>query len=258
MKYKSVFISDCHLFSKSADPQKLFDFLKNNEFDTLVIVGDFIDLWQLKPRKLRPCPESIERRKFWMSNSKHYDDLHIKTIRRILKKAQKGCKVLYVPGNHDDYFRTFNGFSLFGIEVVDDFIHTTVSGNRYFVTHGDKFDLIVKHHRVLALFGSILYDHLVCVNRLLNKFKRKKWSFSRFIKNKFKQAANFINNFEEELIDVAHKKKVDGVICGHIHYPIIKEVNGLKYCNCGDWVEHMSAIVEDLDGNLRLVESVNS
>lgn len=257
--YRSVFLSDTHLYSRGAHADELADFIQSFKCRYLYLVGDIVDLWQLNPRRLTSDAESMERRRFWLPLFKNHDreDRHIRAIRAILKKAQKGAEVYYLPGNHDDFFRNFIGLRVLGVHIGNDLVHETVDGKRYFVTHGDKFDVIVKHHRLLALVASVCYDNLVLLNRIVNKVRmlmgKKKWSFSRYIQQKVKKSVQYICDFEREICRVARSRGADGVICGHIHNPVVKAIDGMTYHNCGDWVEHLTAIAETEDGRLELI-----
>jgi len=235
---RSIWISDAHLCTRGCQVGYLYSFLKNVKCDYLYIVGDFIDVWQLK------------RRWYW-------PQLFNRVIRRILKIAQKGTKVVYIPGNHDEIFRDFAGFDFGQVQIQTHAIHETADGRKLLVLHGDEFDVLVKCHKWLAVLGSAAYDYLIALNRLLNLSRRKLklpyYSLSGAIKRKVKKACQYINNFEEVAAMAAAKHKVDGVICGHIHHPIIKDLHGITYYNTGDWVENCSALVENDFGEISIL-----
>lgn len=173
-----------------------------------------------------------------------------------------GTKVVYITGNHDEFLRNFSPLILGHIEVVDETIHTTVDGKQYLVIHGDCFDHITKHWKWTSYLGDRAYTFALWVNKLLNVCRRKLglkyWSFSAMCKAQVKEAVAFINNFEHFVVKYTKQKECEGVICGHIHTPTIKDIDGIKYLNCGDWVEHCTALVEHYDGKIELVNGINS
>jgi len=243
-KYKSIFISDVHLGSRVCQADLLCEFLKNNNCETLYVVGDLIDFWKI-------------------SNGKPYwPQSHSNVLRRILTLSKRDSKINYVIGNHDEYFRKWlktedSIFSFGNIEISNNFEHTTVCGKKLLVTHGDLFDNVMRNHRWLSLLGDKAYSFLIFLNLTINKFRKilgkEPWSFSNFVKVNTKKAVSFISNFEDCLIEYAHNKGYDGVICGHIHFPKIAKNGDLVYLNTGDWCETISAIVENYDGSLDLV-----
>lgn len=239
--YRSIFISDVHLGTKHSRVEKLIEFLKENESENLFIVGDFIDGWALK------------RKWYWNSN-------HNLLIQKILRKSRKGTRVIYLPGNHDEFLREFLLFQDFGgIEFVDDYVHTTANGKKYLVIHGDRFDGMLNSMSFISKFGSWIYDVILDINLLYNKIRRKMgfgyWSLSHYLKMNAKQAVEYCCKFEDALIYEATRRGVDGVICGHIHNPSQKTIKNLEYHNTGCWVEMATAIVELEDGTLKLIES---
>lgn len=239
MKYKSVFISDLHLGIKSVDPDILTDFLKDNEFENIFLVGDIIDLWKLK-------------------RSWHWPEANNRFIRRILKESKK-TNVIYLTGNHDEFLRIISGFNLGNIKIEDEYIYE--SGDRkVLLVHGDLFDSVVKHNVKLAKLGAVGYELLLKIN-VASDFVRKKilrrkthWSLSAAIKGKVKNAVKYINRFEESMADYAKSKDCDTIIAGHIHSPTIREVNGISYINCGDFVESLTIIVETEEGEFQLMD----
>jgi UDP-2,3-diacylglucosamine pyrophosphatase LpxH len=235
--YRTIWISDTHLCSQDCRADALLSFLKHNRCDNLYIVGDFIDIWKLKRK--------------W-----HWPQATNDVIQKVLRQARKGTKVVFIPGNHDEMFREFVGSQFGGVEILQQAIHETADGKRLLVLHGDEFDLVVQHNKWLAIAGDVAYDWLVSANRILNVFRRwlrmPYWSLAACMKDKVKNAVKYIGDYENAVVREAKKLKMDGVVCGHIHQPTIKEINGIKYCNTGDWVENCSAVVEKENGEIEL------
>ena len=236
---RSIWISDTHLGFRGCQADLLLDFLHSVHSENLFLVGDIIDCWSLK------------RNFYWPQQ-------HNNILRTILGKAKHGTKVVYVPGNHDELFRDFCGNVFGNVEIHREYIHTTANGRRLLIVHGDEFDSIVKHSRTLASLGSHAYAFLLRLNLYVHYFRRlfnfPYWSLAAHIKNKVKNAVNYISNFEEALTSMAADRKVDGVICGHIHHSEISVINGVLYCNDGDWVESCTALIETFDGDLHLIK----
>ena len=236
--YRSIFISDTHLGSKGAQADAILHFLKYTESDYLYLVGDIVDGWALKSR--------------WYWPQKHND-----VVQKLLGKARRGTKVIYLPGNHDEFARHFLNTSFGDIDILDDTVHTTADGKRMWVVHGDLFDGVMQHARWLAYIGDRAYTMLLALNRIFNRvrqfFNLPYWSLSQYLKHKVKKAVSFISAFETALSTEAKRRECDGVICGHIHKPELHQMNDILYANCGDWVESISALVEDKDGKLELV-----
>ena len=237
-RYRALFISDVHLGSRGCQAGRLLDFLRYHDADAIYLVGDIVDGWQLKSA--------------W-----HWPQEHNDVVQKFLRKARKGARIIYVPGNHDEFLREYYGTHFGGIEVAETAIHDGADGRRYLVIHGDHFDLVVTQARWLALVGGKAYDWAVVVNRLFNAIRRRLgfpyWSLSQWAKLKVKNAVNFIGEFEKTLAAEAHRRNADGVICGHIHHAVIREDSGVRYLNCGDWVESCTAIVEHFDGRFEIV-----
>ena len=237
-RYRTIWISDFHIGTRRAQTRLLLDFLRYTESDTLYLVGDVIDNW------------SLQKSWFW-------DQSHNDVIQKLLRKARKGTKVIYIPGNHDENFRDFVGTRFGRVAVMQDAIHITADKKRYLVLHGDEFDGVVKYAKWLAVLGDKAYELALDLNRWLNYFRRKfgmpYWSLSSHLKRRVKQAVQFISNFEQAVVREAKKRGVDGVICGHIHTPEISMIDGIHYCNDGDWVESCSALVEHADGRFELI-----
>lgn len=237
-RFRSIWISDVHLGTTGCQAARLLEFLRATESQTLYLVGDIIDGWQLK------------RRWYW-------DQAHNNVVQTVLKKAKKGTEVIFVPGNHDEVVRQFIDLDFGGIRIRDEHVHVTAQGKRMLVLHGDRFDGVIACAKWLAYVGDSLYTMILKFNQVYNSWRARAglpyWSLSQYLKLKVKNAVSYISSFEHALAAEARKKGLDGVICGHIHKPEIRDIDGITYCNDGDWVESLSALVEDLDGSLRLV-----
>lgn len=240
-KYKTVWISDIHLGTRGCQSKRLLKFLKSIECDNLYLVGDIIDGWRMK-------------------NKIFFPESHVKVIRYILKMATKDTNVFYIAGNHDSFIRNYMDFNLDignNITIGDEFEYIS-NDKKFLITHGDKYDIITSYHTWIANIGDSAYTFSILLNSILNevrsKLNLKYWSLSKYLKHKVKSAVSFIFEFEKSLITHASKSGYDGVICGHIHHPEIKEIDGKIYCNTGDWVESCSALVEDYDGNIEIFE----
>ncbi len=238
-RHRAVWISDVHLGTRGCKADFLLDFLKSIETEQLYLVGDIIDMWKA--------------RSGWFWN-----DTQNKVLRRILKMANKGTHVWFVPGNHDEYFRDFVGMRFGDVQVVERIDHVTADGRKLLVMHGDQFDAIVCNHRWLAMLGGRVYDWTIVLNNWVNAIRRRLgmpyWSLSQYLKLKAKSATKMIGTFEQVVADYARSHGYDGVVCGHIHKAEIRSVDGVLYCNDGDWVESCTALVEDADGWLEIVE----
>jgi UDP-2,3-diacylglucosamine pyrophosphatase LpxH len=239
LKLRTVFVSDIHLGFKGCSAELLLDFLHSVEMEYLFLVGDIIDVWSMK------------KSMFW-------PQAHNNVVRTILGKAKRGTKVIFVPGNHDDVFREFDGAVFGNLEIHKDYIHVGADGRRMLVLHGDEFDSVVKFSPWLAKLGSNIYDVLLALNPHINWWRRlfdlPHWSLSAYLKNKTKKACQYIGSFEESVAQAARKRGVDAVVCGHIHRAEMREIEGVLYCNDGDWVESCSSLVEDMNGQLRLID----
>ncbi len=240
-RYKTIFISDTHLGSKGAKTEFLAEFLKYNQCEKLYLVGDIIDGWRLK------------KRMFWPQS-------HTNVIRRILTLSKRGTDVIYVTGNHDDFLRRYSGLNFGNIQLCDEAVFEN-QGKRYLVIHGDKYDSVIQTQKWLAFIGDWGYETLVVLNRHFNRLRHKMgmgyWSLSSYVKQRVKKAVSFISAYEKAVIEDCREQGHDGVICGHIHHPEMRELEGIEYINCGDWVESCTAIVETLDGELKLLHWVD-
>jgi UDP-2,3-diacylglucosamine pyrophosphatase LpxH len=235
---RSVFISDVHLGFKGCRAEFLLDFLRRVECQQIYLVGDIIDMWSL-------------------TRSFYWPQAHNDVIRTILGKAKHGTRVVYVPGNHDRPFRDHDGLVLGNVEIHREVVHETADGRRFLVLHGDEFDAIVCASPLLESLGSTAYSAALRLNRYVNAVRRlfgyPYFSVAAFLKHKVKNAVKYIANFERALAVEARRRGVDGVICGHIHRAEISEIDGITYCNDGDWVESCTALVEDFQGRLSLL-----
>jgi UDP-2,3-diacylglucosamine pyrophosphatase LpxH len=240
-KYKSIFISDIHLGTRGCKADILCNFLKHNKCENLFLVGDIIDGWRL------------ERKFYWPQS-------HSNVIRRFLTEAKRGTNVIYIAGNHDELLRKLIPFniSLGDIQIKNYHRYQALDGKTYLVIHGDMFDTAIQNKlKFLYHLGDFIYDRLLEINHVVNwvrkKLKRPYWSLSAYLKGKTKEAVAYMSDFEELISEYCKKKKADGIICGHIHKAMIKEMNGIIYMNDGDWVESCTALVEHYDGRWEIV-----
>ena len=237
-KIKTLFISDVHLGSANSNPKKLLEVFKKYEFENLIINGDFIDLTSLK------------RRFFWNQD-------HSTVIQKVLRFSRKGTNVVYIIGNHDLYIRGLieEGPILIGdILICEDYIYKTIEGERIYITHGDCFDGFVRLHPFLYVLGDKAYSLSIFVNKIYNRFRKlfglNYCSLSSYLKTKVKNVIKFISEYKKLSSDKLKEVNCDSIMIGHTHTPDIE--NG-KYYNTGDWVESCSYIIEDLDGNMKLI-----
>lgn len=239
LKVRSVWISDIHLGFRGCSAELLLDFLHHVECDYLYLVGDIIDVWEMK------------KRMFW-------PQAHNNVIRTVLGKAKHDTRVIYVPGNHDEVLRDYDGAVFGNVEIRNEVVHTTANQRKLLILHGDQFDSVVKCSPLLARIGGRLYDYLLRANLCVNYVRRKLgfpyWSLAAFLKHKVKNAVQYISNFEEAVAREAARQDVDGVVCGHIHRAEISRRHDIDYFNCGDWVESCTALVEHSDGQMELLD----
>ena len=237
---RAIFLSDIHLGTRGCQAERLLDFLRHHESEYLFLVGDIVDFWA-------------------MSRGIHWTSTQNTVVQKVLRRARKGTQVIFVPGNHDEALREYCGTTFGDIRVEYDYIHQTADGRRFLLVHGDEYDQVTRHHRWVAVLGDVAYNLLVRINNGLSRIRRRLgvsgyWSLAGYAKRKVKTAVNFIFDFEDSVMHGAREKGVDGVICGHIHWATIREVDGLTYVNCGDWVDSCTAIIEHFDGRLELVQ----
>ena len=239
LKYRTIWISDIHLGTSGCNAAMLLDFLRSVECETLYLVGDIIDGWRL--------------RKGW-----YWPDAHNEVVRRLLKMAHKGTRVVYVVGNHDEMLHDYVGMGFGGIELTDEAVHTTADGRRLMVTHGDAFDGIVLYHRWLAFLGDQAYYMMLRANVVFNRVRKllgmPYWSLSAYLKKRVKNAVQFVTSFEEAVAHAAADRHVEGVVCGHIHCAEIRQIGDITYYSDGDWVESCTALVEDRDGTMSILD----
>ena len=235
--YRTLWISDIHLGTRDSKAAELLQFLKSVDYDKLYVVGDFIDVWQLK--RTRRWPQE-----------------HNDVVQKLLRRARKGTPIIYIPGNHDDFVASYHG--IYGnITIADHDIHTTADGRRLVVMHGHEFDTVTMNARWLSMLGDVGYSLLLRVNSIVNLTRRilrlPHWSLSAYLKSCVKNAVNFVSNFEDAVVRYAEKYSAQGIVCGHIHTPAIREIRETQYFNTGDWVETCSALVENHDGSMELI-----
>ena len=239
MRYRTIFLSDIHLGTRGCQAGMLLDFLERHDADTWYLVGDIVDGWRL--------------RRGWLWPQEHND-----IVQALLAKAHDGAHIFYIPGNHDEMMRSYYGTHFGGIEVMEMAEHVTADGKRLLVTHGDQFDNIVVNARWLAHVGDRAYVMALWLNTWVNRAKRlwggQYWSLSNWAKQQVKRAVNYISEYESVLAHEAHRGGFDGIVCGHIHSAALREVDGLAYVNCGDWVESCTAAAERPDGTLVLID----
>jgi UDP-2,3-diacylglucosamine pyrophosphatase LpxH len=238
LRLRSIFVSDVHLGSRDCRAKELLRFLETVETDYLFLVGDIVDFWSL-------------RRSFY------WPEEHNEVLRAILAKAKEGTKVIYVPGNHDDNIREFCG-SLFGnMSIRRKYVHATADGREFLVMHGDEFDTVVKCSRWLARFGASAYELMMRLNRSVNACRvalgMPYWSLATYLKLRLPKAVRYVAAFEHAAAHAARSRNLDGIVCGHIHRPGVREIDGVLYCNDGDWVENCTALVETSNGQLSLM-----
>jgi UDP-2,3-diacylglucosamine pyrophosphatase LpxH len=237
-RYRAIWISDVHLGTRGCNAELLLDFLRTTDSDYLYLVGDIVDIWRM--------------RKNWYWRQAHND-----VIQKILRKARKGTRVIYVPGNHDENFRDLVTHRFGRVVILKEALHTAANGQRFLVIHGDQFDGVVKYAKWLAYVGDSAYNFALSANIWFNIIRRKLgfsyWSLSAYLKHKVKNAVEYIGNFEKAVVAEARRRGVDGVICGHIHTAEMRTFGDILYCNDGDWVESCTALVEHADGRFEIL-----
>ncbi|CAN5191082.1 UDP-2,3-diacylglucosamine diphosphatase [soil metagenome] len=237
-RFRTIWISDVHLGTRGCAAAMLIDFLDSVDSEMMYLVGDIIDGWRMKKKFYWPVA-------------------HNDIVWRILKRAKRGTRMIYIPGNHDEMFRQFSGLSFGGVEIKRKAIHQTADGRRLLVMHGDEFDAVMLAHRWLAFVGDAAYEMLMRCNHVVNRvrtwFDLPYWSLSKHAKHKVKNAVAFIGRFEEIVAHEAGTRGVDGVVCGHIHNAELRDIQGIEYYNDGDWVEGCTALVEHFDGRMEIL-----
>ena len=238
-RYRTLWISDLHLGTAGCQAQSLIDFLKHTECETLFLVGDIVDGWQLR------------RQWYW-------PQAHNDVVQKLLRKARKGTRVIFIPGNHDEFARRYVNHNFGGIDVADEWIHETADGRKLWITHGDLFDGVIQCAKWLAHVGDSMYEFTLRLNRHLNSLRARMglpyWSLSKYLKLKVKRAVSYVGDFEAALAREARRRGVQGVVCGHIHHAELRDIDGILYANDGDWVESLTALAEHADGHLEIID----
>jgi len=239
MQYRTLFISDLHLGKRASKAHMILDFLKENEFENIYIVGDFIDCWAIK-------------------RSWNWDDSHNILIQKLLRKHRKGVKITWIIGNHESPLEQFIGTSFGGIPLVERCIHVTADGAKLVIIHGHQVDIATKYAKWLSYLGDIGYEFMLSLNTVFNKFRNilglKYWSLSDFAKRNIKEVINIASNYENCIVQIAKDEEAQGVICGHLHISNLEVKNGIIYGNTGDFVESITCIIEHMDGSLELLK----
>ena len=235
---ESIWISDVHLGHKESKAEALLSFLKSVNPKNLFLLGDIVDFWEFK-------------------SGMRWPHSHTQIFKQLLKMAKRGCKIYYIPGNHDATLRKFIGYRYRNVKIYKEYVHTTKAGEKLLLLHGDRFDNLVRLNKFYGWIGDVSYDFLLFLNRWYNKARKRfgypYWSLSSYLKENVKSARIAIDSFIKAATYEAKRRDCDGVVCGHIHHPEVKEHNGIKYYNDGDWIENNSALVEDKSGKLELI-----
>jgi UDP-2,3-diacylglucosamine pyrophosphatase LpxH len=239
---RAIFVSDIHLGTRGCQAERLLEFLRTHHAEYLFLIGDIIDFWA-------------------MSRGIHWSAPQNTVVQKVLRRARHGEQVFLIPGNHDEALREYAGTAFGDIRVVSEYIHTAADGRRYLLIHGDEFDQVTRHHRWVAILGDVSYNILVRINGWLSWWRRRLkipgyWSLAGYTKRKVKSAVSFIFDFEDSVVRAVRERGVDGVICGHIHSASLRNIEGIAYMNCGDWVDSCTAIVEHLDGRMELIQGI--
>lgn len=237
-RYRSVFVSDVHLGSRDSGARYLFDLLQSVDTEYLYLVGDIVDFW------------SLRKNFFWPGE-------HHELLRLVVALAQRGTRVVYIPGNHDEVLREYVGYAFGKIAIERETTHVTADGKRLLVLHGDEFDGAIKCASWLGKLGHHAYDVILWLNRHCNRLRGKLglpyWSLAAFLKRQAGTALKYIDRFERAVVSEARRRGFDGAVCGHIHRPKAIDIAGMSYLNCGDWVENCTALVEDHAGVFSLL-----
>lgn len=237
MKVRTLWISDIHLGTRACRAEQLRRFLKSIEADTIYLVGDIIDGWSMR-------------------SSWYWPASHSEILRLILKKS-RDCRVIYIPGNHDEAAREYCPQDFGGIQMETYAVHITADGRRLIVLHGDIFDRFVTNLKHVAILGGIVYDTIIAINNInhwaSNKLGLPHWSLAGWVKNNAKIAAKAIGRFENAAASYAKLKGFDGIIMGHNHHANIRQFDNITYYNDGDWVDSCSALVEHFNGEMRII-----
>lgn len=238
-RVRTLFLSDVHLGTRGCQADALLDFLRHYEAETIYLLGDIVDAWRLK-------------------QSWNWPQAHNDVVQKLLRKVRKGTRMIYIPGNHDEFLRDYAGLNFGGVDIAEEAVHICADGRRILLLHGDKFDTVVRNVRWLALLGDTAYDLAIWLNGHIARARRMMglpyWSFSRWSKDKVKQAVSFVGAFEQAVVADARRNGAEIVMCGHIHKAAAKTIDGVLYVNTGDWVESCTAVAEHKDGRLEIIE----
>lgn len=241
IRCRTLWISDVHLGSSHCKADNLIKLLKQVHCKQIYLVGDIVDLWAMKRRV-------------------HWPEAHNQVLRQLLKKSKAGVEVIYIPGNHDANFREFCGSEFGNVKVRREVIHNTADGRQFLVIHGDELDHAVRYSRINRLIGDHAYDGLMVINAWVNRLRelmgKPYWSLAKWAKSRVGKAAHAISAYQEAAVSLVRHRKLDGIICGHLHYPLIKQYDDVLYCNDGDWVDNCTAMVEDANGELHLIQAI--
>lgn len=242
IRVRSLFLSDIHLGTRACRADALLTLLRDYECEYLFLLGDIVDFWA-------------------MSRTVHWPPAHNTVVQKVLRKARHGTQVVFIPGNHDEALREYVGQAFGDILLKREHVHLAADGKRYLLIHGDEYDPITAYHRWASVLGDLSYTVLIHVNRALSLVRRKlgiagHWSLADYAKRNVLRAVAFIGDFEQAIARTARGRGLDGVVCGHIHTPVIRHVDGVDYLNCGDWVDSCSAILEHADGRMELITGV--
>ena len=236
--YRTLWLSDIHLGSQDCKAEQLLDFLDSCTFDTLYLNGDIIDMWALQKQFRWP-------------------KAHNQLLHRLIAFSDQGVRVIYLPGNHDEPAQKYDGMVFGSIDIHRQTIHTTASGKKLLLVHGDQFDNEVCFGRLQSWIGDKGYTVLMFLNRWYNRIRSKLgynyWSLAGYIKSHIRGANHAIDRYRSAALKRADSLNLDGIVCGHIHHPEMTQEKGLSYYNSGDWVENCSALIEDEKGEIELV-----
>lgn len=239
LSFRTVFISDVHLGFRGCAAEYLLDFLDSIECEQLYLVGDIFDIWEMSKKGI------------------HWPKAHNDVVKRVFEMAANGTRVIYIPGNHDEVLREYAGSNFRNVEIKLKAVHETADGRRILVLHGDEFDTVVQASRFLTSMGNRMYDWLLLANYWVNAVRRRfgapHWSLAAHVKHKVENAVSYIGKFREAVAYEARRQNMDGLVCGHIHHAEIADVDGVLYCNNGDWVESYTSLIEHPDGRLEIL-----
>jgi UDP-2,3-diacylglucosamine pyrophosphatase LpxH len=239
-RYRTLFLSDIHLGTRGCQARRLLDFLDHHDCDELYLVGDIVDGWRLK-------------------SGFYWPQEHTQVLKKFLALAESGTRVTYVTGNHDEFLRRYSDLEVGNVRIVDEAVHEGAAGARFLVTHGDAYDVVTRYHRWLAFLGDVGYGLLLEANRVFNSFRKRfgygYFSLSAWVKHRVKQAVSYISDYERAVSWTCRQRDFAGVVCGHIHHAEIADYDGVRYMNCGDWVESCTALAEHADGRFEIVRA---